>query len=71
MRILGLVLILFLSKISASHSGKRQKIIFNGIYKYDLLVYLESKVVYRTICTMILIVKVDIAVTFFHLFLKS
>lgn len=33
MRILGLVLILFLSEISASHSGKRQKIIFNRIYK--------------------------------------
>lgn len=70
MRILELVLILFLPEISASHSGKRQKIIFNRIYKY-LLVDLVSKVVYRTICTMISIVKFDIAVNFYHLFLKS
>lgn len=33
MRILELLLILFLPEISASRSGKRQKIIFNRIYK--------------------------------------
>ena len=71
MRILELLLILFLPEISASHSGKRQKIIFNRIYKQHLLVDLVSKVVYRTICTMISIVKFDIAVNFYHLFLKS